>query len=1178
MYQLEIHLIVWFACGAISVTVGHRPDIEHLQQWSNGTGSGQTGTTTGIQSLSRLRDRQQQQQLQPLPQNPQQTQSQYQYGLTKPANKQQTHRGRTNGLNELRKNLTAQKLWERQGDDPEQNTVNLSPIHQIHQKIQQSDRLREQLQDTNAAAEEAAGIRCNFETECHWTWDKTLNNTFQVVNGKAFAKTDTGIQPGPSGDNSGHFLHLRLLPTTTIRTLKSPTFGITKETCRLEMFVHQSGNKNGKLRVVIEAVNSSSWVPNQRGGFDNHRWTELTFPIGKVSQDFRILFEVVPGGLRSQQRGQISIDNLRMRGCFELNNQITAVNGKCHTSDVKCTSNKVEVCIKSRQQCDINIDCDNKEDEMVNCEKIPFGGLCDFESGWCGWRNSGKALMIWERHSGPTPTEKTGPDNDHTYERYNSSGHYLFVNMNQHANNDDKRKLSGFASNAVINSVVFNPPPFAHLNTSSIFQHSCLARFYVHQFGKNAGSLNFSVVEITEKENITSTLWWSSRELGSDWNRIQIVMPNITSRYYLQFEARMGMRIYSDVAIDDFSMSPECFGLNIPVEHLQGYNYYDQRILQDKTPHEDFVNHTVLELSTCNARGKDGPTANDCLEAYNSTDVGNDILVIEDELYKGVQVWNVPSENYYTIIAKGAGGGLGSRGLGSSRGALAISVFELHKDERIYVLVGQKGENACIKSFMQRDDDCESIRNGQKSSSLNSKTKQVKDIVLDDGTGGGGGGATFIFLLNSANTAVPLLVAAGGGGLGVGHFIQDNQQHGRINDNTRMETNGNRHGDVNVTGGAGGGWRTNDEGTGTVDSYNGASLLEGGSRGGEACYGTDDIGFHGQGGFGGGGGGCKTGGGGGGYAGGDTYKSVQNGDGGTSYVGSKRSIADLSFIYGGDNIGHGLVVIVPALPHPACGCDYRCVVLDEFSVNVRCICPDGWRLKKDNQTACEPIIPQEIPMEHLIIFFVVVTILLIAALAALIFILYNRYQRKKQIAMRHKVLLEQDLQLSRLRHNPEDQQQTNFNPNYGNDCMLNGAIDIKSLPHVTRENLSMLKALGQGAFGEVFQGTFKYKDTDMVEMPVAVKTLPEMSTGQAEADFLMEAAIMAKFRHPNIVHLIGVCFDRHPRFIVLELLAGGDLKNFLREGRHKPERPSPLTMKDLIYCAVDVARMPLHGE
>lgn len=81
--------------------------------------------------------------------------------------------------------------------------------------------------------------------------------------------------------------------------------------------------------------------------------------------------------------------------------------------------------------------------------------------------------MVWERHSGPTPTERTGPDNDHTFERFNSSGHYLFVNMNQHAEGD-KGKLSGFASNAVINSIVFNPPPYAHLNTSSIYQHSCL--------------------------------------------------------------------------------------------------------------------------------------------------------------------------------------------------------------------------------------------------------------------------------------------------------------------------------------------------------------------------------------------------------------------------------------------------------------------------------------------------------------------------------------------------------------------------------------------------------------------------------------------------------------------------------------------------------------------------------
>lgn len=173
----------------------------------------------------------------------------------------------------------------------------------------------------------------------------------------------------------GHFLYLHLLPNS-VRTLKSPIFSPTKETCRLEMYSHQIGNKYGKLRIVIEPVNlydaitASSWVPIERDGNDNTHWIEMTFPIGRVSQDFRILFEVVPKGLRTDEWSHVSIDNLRMRGCFKPTNQITAINGKCHLSDVKCKVKKIEVCIKARQQCDINIDCDNSEDEMANCGKF----------------------------------------------------------------------------------------------------------------------------------------------------------------------------------------------------------------------------------------------------------------------------------------------------------------------------------------------------------------------------------------------------------------------------------------------------------------------------------------------------------------------------------------------------------------------------------------------------------------------------------------------------------------------------------------------------------------------------------------------------------------------------------------------------------------------------------------
>lgn len=273
-------------------------------------------------------------------------------------------------------------------------------------------------------------------------------------------------------------------------------------------------------------------------------------------------------------------------------------------------------------------------------------------------------------------------------------------------------------------------------------------------------------------------------------------------------------------------------------------------------------------------------------------------------------------------------------------------MLELHKDEEIYVLIGQKGEHACIKSMGYRDKECEPMETN-KMAKANSKTKQVKNMVIEDGAGGGGG-ATFVFVLNAVNAAVPLVVAGGGGGLGIGRYLDDHDQHGRFFNPNIANVSGQMFGDLNKTGGSGGGWQGRHDYA--LASHMGASLLEG-SRGGEPCY--TPRGIHGQGGFGGGGGGCTTGGGGGGYSGGDASSEKANGDGGSSYIGMKRSVPELSTIYEGDNSGSGSVFIIPAIPHPGCGCDYRCVALDEFSAIVACICPEGWRLKKDNYTACE---------------------------------------------------------------------------------------------------------------------------------------------------------------------------------------------------------------------------------
>lgn len=114
-------------------------------------------------------------------------------------------------------------------------------------------------------------------------------------------------------------------------------------------------------------------------------------------------------------------------------------------------------------------------------------------------------------------------------------------------------------------------------------------------------------------------------------------------------------------------------------------------------------------------------------------------------------MWRVPSENYYTIIGKGAGGGLSSRGLGSSRGALAISVFELRKDEDIHILVGQKGENACTRNHCNRGNrDSKTAPSDllKNPDDISSKTK----LVFEEMAGGeqmAGGGKKFYFFFLS---------------------------------------------------------------------------------------------------------------------------------------------------------------------------------------------------------------------------------------------------------------------------------------------------------------------------------------------------------------------------------------------------------------------------------------------
>ncbi|XP_068423082.1 tyrosine-protein kinase Fer isoform X2 [Clinocottus analis] len=113
---------------------------------------------------------------------------------------------------------------------------------------------------------------------------------------------------------------------------------------------------------------------------------------------------------------------------------------------------------------------------------------------------------------------------------------------------------------------------------------------------------------------------------------------------------------------------------------------------------------------------------------------------------------------------------------------------------------------------------------------------------------------------------------------------------------------------------------------------------------------------------------------------------------------------------------------------------------------------------------------------------------------------------------------------------------------------------------LNHEDVVLGELLGKGNFGEVFIGTLQRDKT-----PVAVKTCKEDLPPELKIRFLSEARILKQYDHPNIVKLIGVCTQRQPIYIVMELVPGGDFLSFLRK------KKDDLKTKQLVRFSVDAA-------
>nr|CAB3247115.1 tyrosine-protein kinase SRK2 [Phallusia mammillata] len=98
--------------------------------------------------------------------------------------------------------------------------------------------------------------------------------------------------------------------------------------------------------------------------------------------------------------------------------------------------------------------------------------------------------------------------------------------------------------------------------------------------------------------------------------------------------------------------------------------------------------------------------------------------------------------------------------------------------------------------------------------------------------------------------------------------------------------------------------------------------------------------------------------------------------------------------------------------------------------------------------------------------------------------------------------------------------------------------DLADKWEIDRSSLTLKKKLGEGQFGEVHEGLWNGCTQ------VAIKTLKIGSMDKTE--FLREAQIMKKLRHPKLVQLYAVCSKTEPAYIVTELMPNGALNTYLQ--------------------------------
>ena len=106
-----------------------------------------------------------------------------------------------------------------------------------------------------------------------------------------------------------------------------------------------------------------------------------------------------------------------------------------------------------------------------------------------------------------------------------------------------------------------------------------------------------------------------------------------------------------------------------------------------------------------------------------------------------------------------------------------------------------------------------------------------------------------------------------------------------------------------------------------------------------------------------------------------------------------------------------------------------------------------------------------------------------------------------------------------------------------------------------RSSVRLIKQIGSGEFGLVWQGTYTpprdslRRASNAFVMPVAVKELRNDPSAHEREELMREGAITAQFDHENVLGMIGVVTAGVPVLLILQFCDRGSLSSMLQDSK-----------------------------